>query len=164
MNPFDLILVLLLAAFTAIGVVRGMVREILSFSVWIAGTAAGWLLAPQIESYFKNASDEYALRMVMAFVMLFVITWIAGAVLGFVLQRFIAGRRALNWPNRVVGAAIGCARGSVLIVIAFLFAGVTSLPQRPWWSDSAVAPYFEALARRAAEYLPQDVARHIHYG
>jgi membrane protein required for colicin V production len=164
MNAFDITLVGLMAVFTVIGVLRGMVREIISFAVWIVGTAVGWLFSPEIEPYFKNVSSEYALRMVLAFVALFAAAWIAGLVLGFVVQRFIAGRRGLDWPNRVLGGAIGVARGLILIVIAFLFAGITSLPQRPWWRDSAVAPHIETLARLAADYLPRDVARHIHYG
>jgi membrane protein required for colicin V production len=141
-----------------------MVREIMSFTTWIVATAVGWLFASEIEGHFKGMSSEYALRMVLAFMALFAATWILGLLIGLLVQRFVAGRRGLNLPNLLVGGVIGLARGVILIVIAFLFTGITSIPQRSWWRESAVAPYFESLARQAAGYLPQDVARHIRYG
>lgn len=164
MNSFDVVLILILAAFVAVGALRGMVREIVSFATWIVATAVSWLFAPELEGYLKSVSGEYALRMVVAFVALFAATWILGLLIGLLMQRFVAGRRGLNLPNLLVGGVIGLARGVILIVIAFLFAGITSIPQRPWWRESAVTPYFESLARQAAGYLPQDVARHIRYG
>ena len=164
MNSFDVVLILILVAFIAVGALRGMVREIMSLVTWIAATLVGWLFAPEVEVYLRNMFSEYALRMVVAFVALFAATWVLGLLLGFLAQRFVAGRRGLNLPNLLVGGVIGLARGVILILIAFLFAGITSIPQRPWWRESVVAPYFESLARRAAVYLPQDVARHIRYG
>jgi membrane protein required for colicin V production len=164
MNSFDVVLILVLVSFIAVGVLRGMVREIMSFATWIVATAVGWLFASEVEGHFKKISDEYALRMVLAFVALFAATWLLGLLTGLLVQRFVARRRGLNLPNLLVGGAIGLARGVVLIVIAFLFAGITSIPQRPWWRESAVAPYFEKLASQAAGYLPSDVARHIRYG
>jgi membrane protein required for colicin V production len=164
MNLFDVVLIMVLVAFVAVGALRGMVREIMSFVTWVAATVVGWLFASEVEGYFKNVFGEYALRMVVAFMVLFAATWVLGFVIGMLAQRFVAGRRGLNLPNLLVGGIIGLARGVILIVIAFLFAGITSVPQRSWWRESAVAPHFESLARRAAGYLPQDVARHIRYG
>jgi membrane protein required for colicin V production len=102
--------------------------------------------------------------MVLAFVTLFAATWLVGLVVGLLVRRYVASRRGLNVPNLLVGGVFGLARGVILIVIAFLFAGITSIPQRSWWRESMVAPNFVTLARLAAEYLPPDVARHIRYG
>jgi membrane protein required for colicin V production len=164
MNSFDVVLILVLISFIAVGVLRGMVRELMSFVTWIAATAVGWLFAAEVEGQFKSVSGEYALRMVLAFVALFAATWLVGLLVGLLLRRFVASRRGLTLPNLVVGGVFGLARGVILIVIAFLFAGITSIPQRSWWRESMVAPYFVTMARLAAEYLPPDVARHIRYG
>jgi membrane protein required for colicin V production len=164
MNSFDVVLILVLISFIAVGALRGMVRELMSFATWIAATAIGWLFAAEIEGQFKSVSGEYALRMVLAFVTLFAATWLVGLVVGLLVRRYVASRRGLNVPNLLVGGVFGLARGVILIVIAFLFAGITSIPQRSWWRESMVAPNFVTLARLAAEYLPPDVARHIRYG
>ncbi len=164
MNGFDVVLVLVLLAFLAIGALRGMVREVLSLAVWIVAAVVGWLLADSLESSLKGMFDDRNTRRVLAFVALFALFWVIGGIGAFFLNRAFTGVRSLRIPNLVLGGVIGTARGAMLILIVFLFAALTSLPQRTWWKDSAVAPVFERVVVSIGQYLPRDIARHIRFG
>ncbi len=164
MNSFDVVLILVLAAFLAIGILRGMVREVLSLSVWIVAALVGWLFSDSIESSFKGLFDDRNTRSVLAFILLFAVTWVVGGIGAYFLNRGFTAMRSLQIPNVVLGGIIGVARGVMLILIVFLFAALTSLPQRPWWKDSAIAPVFERMAVSVGQYLPRDIAKHIRFG
>ena len=164
MNSFDFLLILVIMAFTAIGALRGMVREVLSLVTWILSCLVAWLFAGDIEGLFTDMIANPELRLVAAFIVLFVLVFIIGTVAAFIIHRIIATKRAFRMPNLVFGGAIGFSRGIVVVVIVFLLAGITSIPQRPWWREAALAPFFQRFALFVGEYLPKDVARHIRYG
>ena len=41
---------------------------------------------------------------------------------------------------------ITVARGAVIVAILVMLAGLTPIPQDPWWQDSQLLGYFEELA------------------
>ncbi len=164
MNVFDVILLLLLAVFTGIGVWRGFVRELVSFLTWVAACIAAWMFADRLASVFESLTHESELRRILAFAAVFVTVFVSGMAIGLVLHKLVNRSAGLRSVNRITGAAVGLARGVAIVVILFLLAGLTSFPQRPWWREAALAPAFERAATFASRYLPQDVARHVRYG
>jgi membrane protein required for colicin V production len=164
MNGFDIALLVVLFGSAAFGAWRGFVREVLSLLSWVLAAILAWSFADDVGGFFTSLGGEPALRQALAFVLLFITVLIIGAIISFVVHRaFVKGDFA-RWPNRLLGAAFGIGRGVVILTIVFLLAGLTALPQRSWWRDAALSPYFERVARFASSYLPSDVARHIRYG
>lgn len=155
-------LAIVLIAFTAIGALRGLIREIMTLITWAASILVAWLFAGAIEHWFDWLFHERSLRLLVAFVALFALTWVAGMLAAMLMNRYFS-KGLTRWPNLIGGGLIGMARGTVVVVIVFLAAGVTSAPQQGWWRDSSLAPHFEKLALHARPYLPRDVARHIRY-
>lgn len=163
MNAFDYLLIAVLVAFAVTGALRGFVLEVLSLILWPLAAFIAWLLADQIAASFTGMISDPSLRMVAAFVLVFLVVFVIGTVAIFLVHRVLPLRGALRTPNVVLGGVVGFARGGIIIVIVFLVAGITSLPQRPWWRESMLTPYFQDVALTASAYLPRDVARHIRY-
>ena len=163
MNFFDIALLLIIAIFSAIGVWRGFVRELISFITWIAACFAAWTLSDRIAPMFESLTREQELRQMAAFVSVFLVVFITGAVIGALLHKVVSRSDSLRRANRVTGGMVGCLRGFAIIVIVFMLAGLTSFPQREWWRDAVLSPPFERIAAYAARYLPPDVARHVRY-
>jgi membrane protein required for colicin V production len=163
-NVFDVILILLLALFTGIGVWRGLVRELVSFVTWVVAGIGAWMFAGRLASAFESLTRESELQQMLAFAVIFVAVFVIGTAIGLVLHKLVNRSAALRSVNRVTGGALGLVRGSAIVVIFFLLAGLTSFPQRPWWREAALAPAFERAAAFASHYLPPDVARHVRYG
>jgi membrane protein required for colicin V production len=163
-NGFDVLLTAVLLLFVAIGAWRGFVREFMALLTWVVGGLAAWWLADRVAAELEGLTSEPILRQVVAFGLIFLAVFIVGTVISLLINRFVLAQRAFRLPNTILGGVVGGARGVVIVVIVFLLAGLTSLPQRSWWHESLLTPHFERLARFASGYIPSDVARHIRYG
>jgi len=164
MNAFDYVMLVVLLAFTVTGAIRGFVLEVLSIVLWPVSALLAWLLADQGAALFESLIGELQLRIVAAFVLIFILVFIVGTVVVYLIHRALPLRGVLRKPNTILGGLVGLIRGGIIIVIAFLVAGITSLPQRPWWRESVLAPHFERVAIAVGAYMPQDIARHIRFG
>lgn len=163
-NLFDVALLLVLALFVGIGAWRGLVRELVSLLTWIGAALAAWAFADDFAAQFRTLTQEDAMRQMLAFVIIFLCVFIVGTLFGFALHRFVNRSSGLRLVNRVVGGVLGLARGVAAVVIVFLLAGLTAVPQRAWWREALLTPGFERAANYVTQYLPTDVARHVRYG
>lgn len=163
-NAFDYLMIAVLVAFMLTGALRGFVLEVLSLVLWPVAAFVAWLFAEPVASWFGSLINEPQLRMVAAFIVVFLAVFLIGTVAVYFVNRVLPLRGALRTPNVVLGGVVGLLRGGIILVIVFLVAGITALPQRTWWRDSLFAPHFQRAAVSVKQYLPQDVARHIRYG
>jgi len=69
----------------------------------------------------------------------------------------------LGWLDRWLGALFGLARGVIIVGVAVLLAGLTSLPREPFWRNAMFSAPFEAMVLNALPWLPQGIAKHINY-
>lgn len=163
MNAFDVLMIVVLAAFAITGALRGFVLEVLSLILWPLAAFVAWLFADQAAAMFKSLIKDPQLQIVAAFVVVFLIVFVVGTVVIYFIHRALPLKGAMRSPNVVLGGLIGLVRGGIIIVIVFLVAGITSMPQKPWWRESLLSPYFQRAAVAASVYLPRDIANHIRY-
>jgi membrane protein required for colicin V production len=163
MNSFDYLMLIVLLAFVVTGAIRGFVLEMLSLVLWPVSAFIAWLFADEAAGLFKSMVSDVQLRTVAGFVVVFLIVFIIGTIIVYFIHRALPLRGMFRKPNAVLGGLVGFLRGGIIIVIAFLVAGITSLPQRPWWHESMLAPHFQKVAIAASAYMPRDISRHIRY-
>jgi membrane protein required for colicin V production len=164
MNAFDFLLMAVVLSFAVIGALRGLVREVLALVTWVLACLFAWIFAGSAQVLFKDALENPEIRLVAGFAVVFVVVFVIGAIASYIVHRILITRRVFRLPNLVLGGAMGAARGVVVIVLAFMLAGITPITQYPWWREAMLTPFFQQLAGYVAGYLPQDVARHIRYG
>ncbi len=164
MNAFDYVMILVLVAFCITGAIRGFVLEVLSIVLWPLTAFIAWLLADQFAPMFKSLIGEPQLRVVAAFMLIFLVVFVIGTIIVYLVHRALPLRGVLRRPNVILGAAVGLLRGGIIIVIVFLVCGITSLPQRPWWRESLLAPHFQKVALAVGQFMPADIAKHIKFG
>lgn len=164
MNGFDLIILATLALFALFGAWRGLLSEVVSLLTWALSLVLAWFYAAPVSRIFSRFTDDAALRQLFAFVLIFALVFILGLVSSWLLHKYFPLRRGFRLANTVLGGLVGTARGAVVVIVAFLVAGLTPIPERSWWRDSAFSPYFERAAIYVAGYIPRDIARHIRYG
>ena len=146
MNAFDYVMILVLVAFCITGAIRGFVLEVLSIVLWPLTAFIAWLLADQFAPMFKSLIGEPQLRVVAAFMLIFLVVFVIGTIIVYLVHRALP------------------LRGGIIIVIVFLVCGITSLPQRPWWRESLLAPHFQKVALAVGQFMPADIAKHIKFG
>ncbi|MFQ6022063.1 MAG: CvpA family protein [Acidiferrobacterales bacterium] len=164
MNVFDVSILLVLAIFGAIGAFRGLVRTVFFLVSWLVASAVAWFLAAPVAASLEGTIDEPIARMLAAFVLIFLVALFLGMAATSLLHKIMESMPLLKMSNRLLGGLAGVGVGVVVVVVGFLLAGLTALPQDSWWRHSSLAPFFESLAGLAADLLPTDIARHIRYG
>ena len=164
MSAFDYVMILVLAAFCLTGAIRGFVLEVLSLILWPLTAFIAWLFADQFAPMFKSFIGDQQMQVVAAFMLIFLVVFVIGTIVVYLVHRALPLRGVLRRPNVILGAVVGLLRGGIIIVIVFLVCGITSLPQRSWWRESLLVPYFERIAMSVGRFLPADVAKHIKFG
>lgn len=161
MTGFDYAVLAVLAFSLLVGVLRGLVKELVMVTGWIAA----FLLATAF-------SDRVALLMpenlgpivsqLLAFAAIFAGTLIVAAFIGMVLS-LLARSAGLGWTDRSLGACFGATRGVLAVLAAVLVAGFTPLPQQPFWRNAVLSGPFETAVIALKSFLPGDMARRINY-
>lgn len=151
----DYVILGIIGLSAVISLVRGFVREALSLVVWVAAFWVSWAffrpLAAQLD-WFTVPS----VRLGASFAILFVATLMVGALLNFLVGQLVE-KTGLSGTDRLIGVLFGAARGGVLVAVLVLLAGLTPLPNDPWWQESQLIGYFQELAIWLKTLLPEDI-------
>lgn len=163
MNWLDYVIIGVIALSVIISVFRGFVREGLSLLVWALAVWIGWTFFRDLAAHLAPWIDLPSLRLAAAMAILIVGVLIIGGLVTYLIGE-IVDRTGLSGTDRMLGMVFGGARGLLLVAVLVLLAGLTPLPQDPWWGDSLLVGYFEEMAIWLRDLLPSDVAERFRFG
>jgi membrane protein required for colicin V production len=145
-----------------VGIWRGFIREAFSLAGWILAFLVANTFGDDMAAMLRGAIPNESIRLIAAFVLLFVIVLLAMGIAGMLVSRLfrVAG---LGLADRVLGAIFGMARGIVAVLIGVLLAGMTVLPRQPAWRNALLSQPLETAVIAAKPWLPRDVAERVHY-
>lgn len=159
MNWADLVILAALSLSVLMGLWRGFVGEVLALAIWGVAIWVAWTLGPRVAASLTAVSLPSA-RIVLGYVLCFVAVLIAGAIVGFLMRKLVAGS-GLSGTDRLLGAVFGLARGLALVTLVVLLLGFTPFPRDPWWHESRLLPSFQQGAQWAAARMPAEVTRYL---
>ena len=148
----DLVIALVFAISTLIGVYRGIMREMLSVVVWtiafilaiIHGKTAGELF-----TFLDSAGAKKTAGMVLIFSSVIII--------GFIVKHFVFRSKGLGKPSgldRFLGAMFGIARAVLVVVIALTLVSPTNLDNQTAFEKSILAPEFKSMVELMSVKMP----------
>ena len=132
MNWVDLVVLAVVLVSGLVGVLRGMVREVLGVAAWVAAAyvASPYGLFPYVAPWARKQVSDPGVGDILAFggvfLMALIILWI---VVGMVSSR-VRGS-ALGGLDRTFGLVFGIARGAVLLAATYIMGGFLS-PSEGW--------------------------------
>lgn len=158
----DIALVAVVVVSGLIGFTRGFVREAMSLGSWAIASVVAMTFSPRLAGYFESWLAAPSARIALGFAILFAITLFLGGMVTNLVCRLIqiAG---LSSTDRGLGGVFGLARGVLIVVVLVTLAGLTPMPQDPWWQASALIPHVQPLATWIAGFLPESVAGYFVY-
>ena len=162
MNWADYAIIGIIGASVVVSLMRGFMREALSLATWIVALWVGLKYFEQYADYFEPWIGVPSARLVVAFTMLFALVLVAGAIVGSIVGKVVK-KTGLTGTDRVIGVLFGFARGVVVIGLLVLSAGLTALPQDPWWNEARLVGHFQGIALWMRDFLPAELAKDIHY-
>jgi len=144
------------------GAWRGLVREVLSILGWVIAFLAANLFAGPLGPAMPAAIPNPELRIAAAYVAVFVASLMVTALAGLLVSRLVKAA-GLGGVDRMLGAVFGAARGLLIVLAGALLAGLSSVPQKAFWRDSASAPFLTQAAKALKPLLPQTLAERLRY-
>lgn len=145
-----------------ISLMRGFVKEALSLTGWLASLWIAMSFSSGMAELFGSWIKDPTLRLLAAFVSLFVMSLVVGAVINFFATQFVQ-RVGLSGIDRTIGVVFGFMRGILLVTIIVMLLGLTTLPKESWWDESFFMFRFEVIATWLKDLLPGDIARYFNF-
>ncbi|MBY4896374.1 CvpA family protein [Cupriavidus sp. AU9028] len=158
---FDYAVAFVLIASAMIGLLRGLMRELLSL--------VGWVVALWVAYHYGSVAAQWMpeslpggelARSAAGFGAMFIGTFIAAALAGAVVGQLLE-TTGLKPADRGLGFAFGLVRGGLLVMLLVTLAGFTRLPEEPFWRDAVSRPYVIAAMEAVRPWLPPEIARYV---
>jgi membrane protein required for colicin V production len=146
----------------AVGVWRGLVREIIGLAGWVVAFLAANLFAGPLSVHVPDAVRTPELRVLAAFLAVFIGALVLATLMSFLLSKLVKAV-GLGGLDRSLGAVFGAARALILVLAFALVAGLTSLPRHPVWTSSASGPWLGAAALASKPWLPPTFSERLRY-
>ncbi len=163
MTQFDYIVFVIVILSVLLGWWRGLVYEILSLLSWVTAyfVAKSWVA--EFTPYMPEVLESDTLKSTAAFLAVFIATLILCGVAAWALNKLIKSF-GLDWrTDGVMGAFFGFVRGWILVLVIILFAGLTKLPQTPFWRDALLSKPLQNAALLAKDLLPDDIGKRVSF-
>ena len=156
MNPFDILVIIILAYGLIRGVFRGVVREISSIIGVLGGFYAAYTYYPRVAQLISPWITDPGYRNILSFLLIFSAVVILVAILAVVIK-YLLNIAYMGWIDRVSGAVFGFAKG--LLVCCVIFIVLTAfLPKgAPLIKQSTLAPYGAKASEIMAGVLSKDM-------
>lgn len=152
-----------IACSVLLGMWRGLMREALALAAWIAAFAVSLLFFDRASVVLAGYIDPPSLRLAIAFAGLFLLTLLVGALITHLIAGLV-DKTGLSGTDRMLGLVFGVLRGVAIVGLLVLLAGLTPLPQDPWWNESLLLPRFVDLATFLRDLVPESYAKYFAFG
>lgn len=158
MNILDLLLGSIMIISILIGIVRGLVREMLSLFAWCIAIWIAWKFADLFSKSFvtRFISDEH-IAYIASFGALFLVALFAIGLINLLITSLLSAT-GLTGFDRLLGALFGLARGAIIGSIFVFFAQLyPNIDQESWWKESKLTPGFVNIANWGIGKLPTNI-------
>ncbi|MBK9160495.1 MAG: CvpA family protein [Nitrosomonadales bacterium] len=161
MTGFDFALIAILLVSSLLGLWRGLVYEVLSLAGWPVAFLLSRLFAADVAPLVPASRET--MRIMLAYAAVFVSALVVWGVLVWLLSKLVKAV-GLGWLDGALGGLFGVARGALAILALVWLAGLTHIPEQPFWRDAKTSGVVEDAALMTKAWLPDNFAQRIRYG
>jgi membrane protein required for colicin V production len=140
LNGFDLVLIAAVAVSAIVGMIRGVVREVISVAAWVVGIWCAWQYGAFVAHFLERYLANPGLRLWVSRLAIVVAILIAGGLLAWVVRLLLRGT-GLSGLDRLLGMAFGVLRGVLVAAVLVWALRIAGLDREPWWRESKLIPY-----------------------
>ena len=144
------------------GFFRGFVRETTALAAFAAGLWLFTQFGPWLAQWLARYMTQPVGRWMGAGALVLLVAFVAGEVAGSLLGRLLR-TPSLQTLDRVLGGLLGVVRGSLIVVLLVLLAGLTPLPRMAMFQEARLLPPFLHGADLVIQHLPPQLSNHFHY-
>ena len=160
MQYADYIVLAIIAISILVGGIRGFIKEAFSLLVWAAAFLIAFQYSGALAIHLEGHIALPSARTSLAFAGLFLSILLVGGLLTFLFGKLVE-KTGLSGTDRLLGGVFGGIRGVALVIALIVVAGLTPVPQDPWFQQSRTIQSLMPLAEWSAQYLPEYILEHL---
>jgi membrane protein required for colicin V production len=162
MTVFDYIVIAVVAASVLLGIWRGVVGEIIALVAWVLAFFAARWWGDEVANSVLNAISDPALRLVAAWVLIFIVVLMLMALLRLAIRGLLKAL-GLSPTDRLLGMIFGVARGLVIVLALVVVGSMTMAAQQKWWVEAYFSAPLETAVMAGKPWLPEEIAKRIRF-
>ncbi len=162
LNWADFAVIGIIVLSTLISLIRGFIKEAISLATWVLAIWVSLKYTPFVASYLIELVEVPSLRLIIAGLILFISTLIVGALINYIIGQLVE-KTGFSGTDRTLGAVFGVLRGVLVVALIVILAGLTPIPQDPWWKQSTLLPAFQDKVIMYKAYLPEQIAENFDF-
>ncbi len=156
MTSADFVLLAVVAVSAIVAFMRGFVREVLGIAAWVAAAYVAYAGFPAANPVVRGWISNQHIADPATYGIVFVVALIAFTIVTNLIGRMVRGS-ALGGVDRTLGLAYGVLRGALIVMVAYILAGM-AIPPVEWPKPVRAArllPFTHDGAVWLAGLLPQ---------
>lgn len=157
MTGFDYIVLTILGVSALLGMIRGLIKEVLSLVAFVVAIGAAVWWGGAIASSLSSLIANDFLRAAAGYGGVFIAVLLLVGLLNVTLSGLIA-RTGLSPADHGLGAVFGLVRGALIVFVLVGLAGYTELPQEKWWSEARLSGAVVAAIQQSKAILPSALS------
>jgi membrane protein required for colicin V production len=160
MNYLDWTLIGIGVASALWGLMRGLVREVLSLAGWIASFWLAQAYASPVGEWLPISEGSGTVRQLLGFVLVLVAVLVLSTLLAIVLKK-LASAVGLGPLDRLLGAVFGALRGLLLLLSITIVVGLSPWRSQEMWQTSAVPQWLRGTLLSLRPLLPTEFGKYL---
>lgn len=160
MGWVDIALLGVLVLSVLVGLIRGLLFEILSLLGWVAAYFTAYWVAPIVAPHIPFGLVGSSMKQGIAFGGVFIAALIVWGLFAGLLRTLVRAS-PLSGLDRIMGGGFGAVRGMLLLFVLVTVAALTPMKSSDAWRGSRGAVWLNALLQELKPVLPPEVSRHI---
>lgn len=153
----DIALITLLLVSVVLGIVRGLVFEVLALAGWVVAFFAAQWITPLWSPAVPIGTPGSAVNHVATFAIVFIATLFVWGMLAWLIKKLVHAS-ALSLLDRLMGAAFGLARGVLIALVVALLVTWTPLARSEPWRESHGAELLQQMLQGLKPLMPRELA------
>ena len=159
LNAADFAILVVVGLSCILGLWRGLVREVLVLTSWIAIVLVSWLYIGSLAELLQDLIEQPVLQTLIAFLIILLGVGLLRLGLTKVLHSLLK-LAGLALMDRILGGVFGVLRGVLIVCVVLYLVGiffdVSVLDRSELWSESVLIPHGTALIERTESFFAQS--------
>jgi membrane protein required for colicin V production len=156
MNPFDILIIVILGYSLVRGLFRGLVKELSSIVGVLGGFYAAYTYYNVLAGWLSRLIHDISYLNILSFLIIFCGVLIIVGVLGVIIK-YLLNIAFLGWIDRIGGVVFGVLKG--ILIVSILFITLTAfLPKgTAFIKNSELAPHVSWISEKMANVISKEM-------
>jgi len=144
MRAIDYLIIGLLGVSCIAGIMRGLLREMISLLTWVLAVFLSWRFADVLSPHLGGALSSAAVRPWAARSLIFLAVLVVGTTVGAIMNHFVR-LSIFSSIDRMLGLVFGALRAAVALGLAAVACQAVHINGESWYRQSLLMPYAERV-------------------